>query len=201
MEGRRADGAAAQANRSHGRRRRGRDRGARRATALPARALRARQPDRALPEKQEAALEDSDPRRQGRFFAAAAVRERVEGTLSRNDRADRAVARRKGHFRRSRDQHHRYRLRQLHGRCGQRDPAAQGRPHRRDRRRGRQDRLVPDRSRDICLEARARYSRHRRCRHCRRHSEIGLCRERTRQGLRGGDREARSPANRRRCPG
>ena len=50
------------------------------------------------------------------FFAATPVRERLEGTLSRNDRADRAVARRPGYFGRSCDQHHRYRLRQLHGR-------------------------------------------------------------------------------------
>ena len=44
-----------------------------------------------------------------------------------------------------------------------RDPAAKGRPHRRDRRRRRQYRLVPDRSRQLRLETRAQHSRHRRC--------------------------------------
>ena len=60
------------------------------------------------------------------------------------------------------DQHHRHRFRQLHRRGRQRDSAAKGRPHRRDRRRGRQYRLVPDRSRYLCLETRAEHSRHRR---------------------------------------
>ena len=58
--------------------------------------------------------------------------------------------------------------------------AAKGRPHRRDRGRRRPHRLVPDRSRDLCLETRAQHSRHRRCLHCRRHSEIGFRRERAR---------------------
>ncbi len=82
--------------------------------ALPARAVRARQPDRALPEDQEAALEDIDPRRQGRLFAAKAVRGRLEGAVPRHDRADRAVAGRPGDLGRCRDQHHRHRFRQLH---------------------------------------------------------------------------------------
>ena len=79
----------------------------------------------------------------------------MEGALSRHDRADRAVAGRKGHFRRSRHQHHRHRFRQLHRASRQRDPAAQGRPHRRDRGRGRQDRLVPDRSATFASTLRA----------------------------------------------
>ena len=56
----------------------------------------------------------------------------------------------------------------------QRDPAAEGRPHRRDRRRRRQHRLVPDRSRQLCIEARAQHSRHRRCLHRRANSEIRI---------------------------
>ena len=50
-------------------------RGPRQSLALSAGALRARQPDRALSEDEEAALEGADPRRQGQFLAAAAVRE------------------------------------------------------------------------------------------------------------------------------
>ena len=158
--------------------------------ALSAGALRARQPDRALSEDQEAALEGPDPRRQGRVLAAAPVRERLEGTLSRHDRADLAVAGRPGHLGRSRDQHHRHRFRQLHRRCRQRHSAAEGRPHRRDRGRGRPHRLVPDRSRHLRLEARAEHPRHRRRLPRRRHSEIGVRRERARQGLRRRDRQA-----------
>ena len=84
--------------------------------ALPAGALRARQPDRALSEDEKAALEGADPRRQGQLFAAAAVRERLEGALWRHDRAHLAVAGRPRHLGRSGDQHHRHRIRQLHRR-------------------------------------------------------------------------------------
>ena len=107
-----------------------------------------------------------------------------------------AVARRPGHLGRSLDQHHRHRVRQLHARCRQRHPAAKGRPHRRDRRRRRPHRLVPDRSRDVRVEARAEHPRHRRCLSRRRHSEIGVGRERARQGLRRRDRQ---PARRQRA--
>ena len=134
------------------------------------------------------------------FSAAAAVRECLEGALSRHDRAGVAVARRQGHLGRSRDQHHRHRFRQLRRAGRQRDSAAEGRPHRRDRRRGRQHRLVPDRSRDVCLEARAQHPRHRRCLHRRRHAEIGIRRERARQGLRrrGGEPDRGQAAGERR---
>ena len=71
----------------------GRDRGARQSLALPAGALRTRQPDRALSEDEEAALEGAHPRRQGHFLPAAAVREGLEGALSRTDRADRRCRR------------------------------------------------------------------------------------------------------------
>ena len=84
---------------------------------------------------------------------------------------------------------HRHRIRQLHRRCRQRHSAAEGRPHRRARRRCRPHRLVPDRSGDVRVEARAEHSRHRRCLPRRRHSEIGVRRKRTRQGLRRRDRQ------------
>ena len=51
---------------------------------LPARPLRAREPDRPLPEDQEAALQADRPRRQGRVLQAAPVPERLEGALSRH---------------------------------------------------------------------------------------------------------------------
>ena len=60
-----------------------------------------------------------------------------------------AVARRPGDIGRSCDQHHRHRFRQLQRAGRQRHPAAEGRPHRRDRRRRRQHRLVSDRSRRV----------------------------------------------------
>ena len=62
------------------------------------------------------------------------------------------------------------------------------------RRRSRQHRLVPDRSGDVCLKARAQHSCHRRRLHRRRHSEIRLRRERRSQGLR---RRGGEPARRR----
>ena len=133
----------------------------------------------------KAALEDRHPRRQGCISAAAPVRECLEGIVSRHDRADGAVARRPGHLGRSRDQYHRHRLRQLQGRGRQRHSAAEGRPHRRHRRRCRPYRLVPDRSRDLCLETRAQHPRHRRRLHRRRHPQIGVRGERGGQGLRG----------------
>ena len=62
--------------------------------------------------------------------------------------------------------------------------------HRRDRRRRRQDRLVPDRSGDVRVEAAAEHPRHRRRLHRRRHAEVGVRGELAGQGLRGGAREA-----------
>ncbi|KAK0358449.1 hypothetical protein LTR94_035410, partial [Friedmanniomyces endolithicus] len=94
---------------------------------------------------QQAALEGAVARRQGRLLAAEAVRGRLEGALSRHDRTHCAVAGRQGDVGRRLHGHHRHRIRQLHRRCGQRHPAAEGRPHRRDRGRRRQHRLVPDR--------------------------------------------------------
>ena len=52
-------------------------------------------------------------------------------------------------------------------------------------------RLVPDRSGDVRVEARARHSRHRRRRHRRRDAEVGLRGELTGQDVRGGGRAAR----------
>ena len=69
-----------------------------------------------------------------------------------------AVEGRQGHLGRSGDQDARHRLRQAHGRGRQRHPAAEGRPHRRARRRRRPHRLVPDRSGDVRVEAGARTS-------------------------------------------
>src|SRR6202011_1965336 len=110
--------------------------------AVPAGALRARQPDRALFDDEEAALQGADPRCQGWISAAAAVPTRLEGTLSRHDRADLAVARRPGHRGRSRDQYPRHRIRRSRCAGGERDTSAEGRPYRRSRRRDRQYRLV-----------------------------------------------------------
>ena len=58
-------------------------RGAGQPVPLPARTVRAREPDRALPQDQEAEIEADHPRRQGRVLQAAAVPERLEGALSR----------------------------------------------------------------------------------------------------------------------
>ena len=147
----------------------GRDRGARRALALSAGALRARQPDRALSQDQKAALEDAHPRRQGRLFAAAAVRERLEGALSRHDRMGRAVAGRPG---RPRSIPRPTRSSPISATTPPQvanviPPQKAGRIAD-ARRRRRPHRLVPDRSGDVRLEARARHPRHRRCLHRRR---------------------------------
>ena len=72
----------------------------------------------------------------------------------------------------------------------QRHPAAEGRPHRRARRRRRPHRLVPDRSGDVRVEAGAEHPRDRRRHHRRRDAEIGLRRQFAGQGLRGRRREA-----------
>ena len=119
----------------------------------PPGALRARQPDRALPQDQEAELQADHPRCQGRLLQAAPVPERLEGALSRHDRMGVAVAGRQGHLGRCRDHDARHRFRQAQGRRRQRHPAAEGRPHRRRRRRRRPHRLVPDRSGDLRVEA------------------------------------------------
>ncbi len=65
----------------------------------------------------------------------ASVRERLEGILWRDDRTGAAVARRPCHLRRSEDEHDRHRVRQLHAAGRERHPAAEGRSHRRYRRR------------------------------------------------------------------
>ena len=82
----------------------------------PPGALRTRQPDRALSEGEQAALQGHHSRRQGCLSEAAAVRERLEGALSRHDRTGVAVAGRARGIGRSRDQHVRHRFRQLQGR-------------------------------------------------------------------------------------
>ena len=89
LEGRRADAAAAPPARGHGGRRRGRHLRAGQSVPLSARPLRARQPDRALPQDQEAALETDRARRQGHLLQAAAVPGGVEGALSRRARMGR----------------------------------------------------------------------------------------------------------------
>ena len=86
LQGRRAGRAAAPPARSDGGRRHGGDLVAGQSGALPARALRARQPDRALSQDQEAALQGDRARRQGQLHHAEAVRGRLEGALSRHDR-------------------------------------------------------------------------------------------------------------------
>ena len=87
------------------------------------------------------------------------------------------------------------RLRQAQGGGRQRHPAAEGRPHRRGRRRRRPHRLVPDRSGDVRVEARAEHPRDRRRHHRRRHAEVGVLRQRAGQGVRRRDRQAaRRPA-------
>ena len=76
------------------------------------------------------------------------------------------------------------------GRRRQRDPAAEGRPHRRGGRRHRPHRLVPDRSGDVRIEAAAQYPRHRRRGDHGRDAEIGVLGKRAGQGLRGRGGEA-----------
>ena len=70
--------------------------GAGQSVPLPARPLRAREPDRALPEDQEAEVEAHHPRRQGCVLQAAPVPERLEGALSRPPRMGVAVEGRQG---------------------------------------------------------------------------------------------------------
>ena len=103
LERRRAGRAAAPPARGHGRRRHGGDLVAGQSGALPAGALRAREPDRALPQDQEAALEGDRARRQGRLHHAEAVRGGLEGALSRPDRMGVAVERRRAVLGRGRD--------------------------------------------------------------------------------------------------
>ena len=71
LEGRRADAAAAPPARRDGGRRHGRDVGAGQSVPLPAAALRAREPDRVLPQDQEAEVEADHPRRQGHLLASS----------------------------------------------------------------------------------------------------------------------------------
>ena len=100
---------------------------------------------------------------------------------------DIAVAGRQGERRRPRDQHADHRFRQPHRPGGQRHSAAAGRPHRRDRRRDRQNRLVRDRSRHLRVQIGAEHPCHRRCLPRRRHAQIRVLGECTGQGLRGRD--------------
>ena len=70
--------------------------GAGQSVPLPAGALRAGEPDRPLPQDQEAALEADRPRRQGHVLQAAAVPGGLERALSGPDRVGVAVVRRQG---------------------------------------------------------------------------------------------------------
>ena len=108
--------AAAPPARGHGRRRPRRDLGAGQSVPLPARPLRARQPDRALPEDEEAAVEADRARRQGRVLQAAAVPGRVGRALPGPARVGAAVEGRQRHLGRRRDPHARDRLRPAQGR-------------------------------------------------------------------------------------
>ena len=78
--------------------------GAGQSVPLPARPLRAREPDRVLPQDQEAEVEAHRARRQGRVLQAAPVPERLEGALSGPPRMGVAVAGRQGHLGRRGDQ-------------------------------------------------------------------------------------------------
>ena len=194
LEGGRADAAAAPPARGDGGWRHGLHRGAGQSVPLPARPLRAREPDRALPEDQEAEVEGDHPRRQGCLLQAAPVPERLEGALSGPPRMGVAVAGRQGECGRCRRQDAGDRLRQPQGDGRQRHPAAARGRDRAERGRRRPLRLVPGRSGDVRVEARAEHPRDRRCRHHGRDAEVGLLGQRAGQGLRRGGRD---PARRR----
>src|SRR5436305_1864875 len=78
---------------------------------LPGWPLRAREPDRALPQDQEAEVEGHYSRRQGRILEAAPVPECVGPALSGSPRMGVAVEGRQGEFRRRRDKDAEDRLR------------------------------------------------------------------------------------------
>ena len=155
--------------------------GAGQSVPLPARALRARQPDRLLPQDQEAEIEAHRARRQGRLLQAAAVPERLEGALSRPARMGVAVERRQGHLGRCR------RPRRSSPTSASTRPAvANVIP---PQKAGRIAELagVADRTGwcpidPVTFESklRAEHPRHRRRRHRRRHAEVGLRRQRRR---------------------
>ena len=108
--------------------------------------VRAREPDRLLPQDQEAEVQADRPRRQGRVLEAAAVPERLEGAvpgLSNGYRCPRAAKSTSVDVGATRC----LPIWAASGRCRQRHPAAEARTHRRGRRRGQRQRLVPDRSR------------------------------------------------------
>ena len=89
-------------------------------------------------------------RRQGHLPQAAAVRECLEGTVSRDDRAGSRCRRAAGSTRSIPRPTRSSPISATYTAAGrQRHSAAEGRPHRRHRRRSRQDRLVPDRSGDV----------------------------------------------------
>ena len=94
----------------------------------------------------------------------------------------------------------RHRFRQAQGGGRQRHPAAEGRPHRRGRRRRRPHRLVPDRSGDVRVEARARTSTCSATPPSPAHAEVGLHRQCAGQGVRRGRSSSCSPARSRASP-
>ena len=153
--------------------------------SLPARALRAGEPDRALPEDRQAALQAARPGRQGPLLQAGPVRGGLGRALSGPDRVGAALGRRQRDRGRRQDPHPGHRVRRASRRRRQRDPAAAGRRHRRCRRRGRRERLVPDRSGHLRIAAAAPGPRDRRRRDRRRHAEVGLRRQCPGQGLCG----------------
>src|SRR5207244_5584289 len=96
LEGGGADDPAAAPARSDGGWRARRDLGAGQSLSLSARAIRARQPDRALPEDEKAALEADPARCQGCFLQTEIVPERVAGALPGPYRMGIVVIRRQG---------------------------------------------------------------------------------------------------------
>ncbi len=84
------------------------------------------------------------------------------------------------------------------GRRRQRDPAAEGRRHRRTGGRRRPHRLVPGRAGRLRIDPAAQHPRAGRCGHHGRHAQVGLRRQRPGQGLRRRDRRAAGRATSRR---
>ena len=165
--------------------------GAGQSVPLPARALRAREPDRALPEDQEAEVEADHPRRQGRVLQAAPVPERLEGALSGSPRMGVAVAGRQGDVGRLR---RRRRWSTDFGR--HKASVANVIPPQRAGAIA-QSAGVADRTGwcpidPVTFESklRAEHPRDRRCRHRRRDAEVGVLGQRAGQGLRRRGRNA-----------
>ena len=133
--------------------------GAGQSVPLPARPLRAREPDRALPQDQEAEVEADHPRRQGCILQAAPVPERLEGALSRSHRMGVALEGRQGQRGRCRD---RRRSSPISPTTRPTSPTSSRRSApaaiAQSRRRRRPLRLVPGRSGDVRVEAACRTS-------------------------------------------